>query len=601
MATLCRPSPLAQPDTKVRPIQAVKPIRSTKIQRNRVKFNETLKVNRQRQYYGTKGHLRRVSEETNFEKYKKTIAENFDHGDAALQNKQENEKDTTNSSENLSQKYTTNTKLSQEVKETELIHAPIFYAIITYFAVLIVLPIYGIIQDMFRFRWNKPKPGETSCPEDTKDFTILYQSYDNFFTRNIYGRVRDCFNKPINGVPGGRVSLVERKPIDPFWFVKFRETGKSIKNVLNLASYNYLGFANTDGEPADQACLAVQKSGIAGASSEQELGRNSVHEELEQETAKFLGTEDALVFGMGFATNSMNIPCLVNDKSLIISDQCNHASIVTGCRLAGATIRVFTHNDMSSLESVLRKAVLEGNPRRMNRPWNKILIIVEGIYSMEGTICNLPKIVELKYQYKAYLYLDEAHSIGAMGKSGRGICEYWNVNPRDVDLMMGTFTKSFGAAGGYIGGSIELIRHLRTQSHGTHYAPCMPAPVAAQTLKALHTIGYTDLGKEKVDQLAKNAVFFRDELQKRGFLVFGDRHSPVVPVLTCEIGKMAAFQRLATNYNLAVVVVGFPATPVTENRIRFCLSAAHSTEDLEKAIEIIDKIGDEIFIKYGKK
>merc|ERR1739848_633152 len=139
---------------------------------------------------------------------------------------------------------------------------------------------------------------------------------------------------------------------------------------------------------------------------------------------------------MGFATNSMNIPALVDNKSLIISDQCNHASIVTGCRLAGATIRVFKHNDMRDLEKVLRRAVLEGNPKRLNRPWNKILIIVEGIYSMEGTICDLQAVVELKKKYNAYLYLDEAHSIGALGASGRGCCEYTGVDPKDVDIMM---------------------------------------------------------------------------------------------------------------------------------------------------------------------
>lgn len=550
-----------------------------------VQFNSTLKIQKQRQYYTTKGHLRKVSEEINFTK-------------APALTKQPLNTKFTKRTTNIKNSETNPTPIKQE---TELVHAPIVYATITYFAVLIVLPIYGIIQDILRFRFNKPKPGETSVPNDVKKFTILYQSYDNFFTRNIYGRVRDCFNSPINGVPGGRVSLVEREPINPNWFVKFKNTGRSLKNMLNLASYNYLGFANTDGSPADESVKVLEMNSFSGASPEKELGRSDIQDRIEVETADFLGTEDAMCFGMGFATNSMNIPALVDEKCLIISDQCNHASIVTGCRLSGATTRVFKHNNMASLESVIRKSILEGNPKRMNRPWNKILIIVEGIYSMEGTICDLPKIVELKKRYGCYLYLDEAHSIGAMGPTGRGICEYFGVNPKDVDLMMGTFTKSFGAAGGYIGGSKQLIEYLRTRSHGTTYAPAMSPPVAAQALEALRVIGYTRLGKEKVNQLASNAKYFRDELHKRGFAVYGDRDSPVVPVLTCEIGKMAAFQRLALKYGLAVVVVGFPATPVTENRIRFCLSAAHSTEDLNRAIDIIDRIGDEIYIKYKLK
>lgn len=133
--------------------------------------------------------------------------------------------------------------------------------------------------------------------------------------------------------------------------------------------------------------------------------------ELEQYTASFLGTESAMVFGMGFATNSMNIPALVDSKCLILSDECNHASIVNGCKLSGATVRVFKHNNTDDLEMKLRHAILKGNPKLNHRPWKKVLIIIEGIYSMEGTICNLKEIVALKKRYKAYLYLDEAHNL----------------------------------------------------------------------------------------------------------------------------------------------------------------------------------------------
>lgn len=475
----------------------------------------------------------------------------------------------------------------------------LIYSIVTYVAILLVLPFYGIIQD-YKRKKGETKPGEAKCPEDTKDFTQLYQSFESFFTRNIYSRVRDSFNVPITSVPGDRVDLMHRKYENDNWFIKYEKGENSFKNFLNLASYNYLGFANSDGRCADKAVEACGESGLIIPSSEREIGRHNIHNQLELAVANFLGTESALIFGMGFATNSMNIPSLVDDKSLIISDQCNHASIVTGCKIAGATIRVFRHNDMESLEGVLRKAVLEGNPKRLHRPWSKILIIVEGIYSMEGTIVNLPEVIRLKNKYKAYVFLDEAHSIGAMGETGRGVCEYWGINPRNIDIMMGTFTKSFGAAGGYIGGSSRLIKLLRVKSHGTAYAPNMSPPVAAQALDALNVIGYTKLGKHKVNQLAENAKFFRKALQKEGFTVYGNDDSPVVPILTCEIGKMAEFGRLTKKYCMAVVVVGYPATPVTENRVRFCLSAAHTRKDLEKALEIINLIGDEIGIKYNK-
>lgn len=477
---------------------------------------------------------------------------------------------------------------------------PIFYAIITYFSVLILLPFFGKLQDWLRQAGYVKRAGEHNPTKDTLKFPNLYQSYEAFFIRNIYARVQECWNRPICGVPGRTVDLVVRKPLDPTYKIKYEYPGTVMAGKLNLASYNYLGFADTHGVCANAAVSASSGWGVSGGSSEMELGRMKIHNDLERQCAEFLGVDEAMCFGMGFATNSMNIPCLVNGRSLIISDACNHASIITGCRLSGATIRTFKHNDMNCLEGVLRNAVLNGNPKRMNRPWNKILIIVEGIYSMEGTICNLARVVELKKKYNAYVYLDEAHSIGALGATGRGCCEYWGVDPRDIDIMMGTFTKSFGAAGGYIGGERNTINHLRSVNHGSTYAPTMSPPVAAQAMSALHMVGYTEEGHEKIAQLAKNAEVFRQALRDYGFCVYGDGNSPVVPVLTMEIGKMERLSHLFLEQGIAVVVVGFPATPVCENRVRFCLSSAHTNEDIQKALEIIKSVGDEVGVTYMK-
>ncbi len=167
--------------------------------------------------------------------------------------------------------------------------------------------------------------------------------------------------------------------------------------------------------------------------------------------AKFLGKEACLTYGMGFATNSATIPAMLDNRCLVLSDALNHASIVAGVRNSGAHVKVFQHNNAAHLELLLRKAIADGQPRT-HRPWKKILIIIEGIYSMEGEVAALKEIVEVKKKYKAYLYLDEAHSIGALGKGGRGLCEHAGVDFKDVDVLMGTFTKSFGSCGGYIAG-----------------------------------------------------------------------------------------------------------------------------------------------------
>lgn len=219
-----------------------------------------------------------------------------------------------------------------------------------------------------------------------------------------------------------------------------------------MGSYNYLGFASSTGPCADNSIKSIEEYGVALGSSRRELGTIPLHHELEQLTARFLGVEDAIVFGMGFATNSLNLPSLLSPGCLVISDEKNHASIILGLRLSGATIRVFRHNCMKDLEKVLEKAVFNGQPKT-RAPWKKILIIVEGIFSMEGSIVKLPELIALKKKYKAYLYLDEAHSVGATGPNGRGVIEYYGLDPKDVDILMGTFTKSFGSSGGYIAGS----------------------------------------------------------------------------------------------------------------------------------------------------
>ncbi|XP_013382088.1 serine palmitoyltransferase 2-like [Lingula anatina] len=305
---------------------------------------------------------------------------------------------------------------------------------------------------------------------------------------------------------------------------------------------------------------------------------------------------------MGFATNSMNIPTLMGKGTLILSDELNHASLVLGSRLAGCQIQVFKHNDMDSLETKLRDAVVNGQPRT-HRPWKKILIVVEGVYSMEGSIVKLPEVIRLKKKYKAYLYLDEAHSIGAIGPTGRGIVEYFGCDPKDVDIMMGTFTKSFGAAGGYIAGTKRLIDYLRIHSHSAIYATSMSAPVTQQVITSMKIImgeDGTDEGQKRIKQLAWNTRYFRQKLQDKGLIVYGNKDSPVVPMLLFLPAKIAGFGRETLKRGLGTVVVGFPATPIIESRARFCLSAAHTKEMLDKSLSIIDEVADLIRLKYSR-
>ena len=291
--------------------------------------------------------------------------------------------------------------------------------------------------------------------------------------------------------------------------------------------------------------------------------------------------------------------------SLIISDSLNHRSIVSGVRLSGARVKVFRHNDATHLEKVLRAAISEGQPRT-REPWKKILVIVEGIYSMEGHMCNLREIVEIKKKYGAYLFLDEAHSIGAMGASGRGVCEHLGIDTADVDIMMGTFTKSFGSCGGYIASNHDVIAHIKRHSPSTLYAASMSAPAAMQALSALEILMGDDdsrgeRGQAKIAQLHDNANYFREQLKSMGCQILGDEDSPIMPLMLYNPSKIAAFSRECFKRGVAVVVVGFPATDLVGSRARFCLSAAHSRADLDEALEVVREVSSRCAVRYELK
>ncbi|KAJ8411794.1 hypothetical protein AAFF_G00154320 [Aldrovandia affinis] len=475
---------------------------------------------------------------------------------------------------------------------------PMLVAVLTYMGYGI-LTIFGYLRDFMR-EWKIEKCHIAREREEQRDFVPLYQDFENFYTRNLYMRIRDSWNRPICSVPGAKVDLVERVSHDYNW--TFDYTGRVVKDVINMGSYNYLGFAENTGVCAEAAAKVTTKYGVGVSSTRQEMGNLDRHEEMEKLVARFLGVESAMAFGMGFATNSMNIPALAGKGCLILSDELNHASLVLGARLSGSTIRVFKHNNMQSLEKLLRDAIVHGQPRT-HRPWKKILILVEGIYSMEGSIVRLPEVIALKKKYKAYLYLDEAHSIGALGLNGRGVVDYFGLDPRDVDIMMGTFTKSFGGAGGYIGGKKELIDYLCTHSHSAVYATSMSPPVVEQIITSMKCImgeDGTTVGRDRIRQLAENTTYFRRELHEMGFIIYGNNDSPVVPMMLYMPAKIGAFGREMLKRNIGVVVVGFPATPIIESRARFCISAAHTKEMLDTALSAISEVGDLLQVKYSR-
>ncbi|KAF0987678.1 hypothetical protein HZS_2107 [Henneguya salminicola] len=407
----------------------------------------------------------------------------------------------------------------------------------------------------------------------------------------------DCWNRPISSNAGATIDIIdrERKTI----FDNLKENGKVI-NAINMGSYNYLGFGEPDDLCTEYVYKILTEYGISTVSPTNEYGYLKIHRELENIVAEFIGKEDAICFPMGFATNSGNIQAFLDNKCCIVSDELNHASIVLGSRLSNCKIFTFKHNDMEHLETILREIIIQGRGKT-HRDWNKIILIVEGIYSMEGTYIDLPAIVELKKKYKFYIYLDEAHSIGCTGTTGRGVTEFFNIDLKYIDVMMGTFTKSFGSCGGYIAADKKIIDFVREKSYCCYYgvsiAPAVCAQIIASICVLTGKIG-NDIGKIKLLKLRENILYFRSKLKRMGFIIYGHDYSPVVPLMIYIPGQLSAFSRLMLEHNVAVVVVGFPATSILSSRARFCISSCHNKEMLDHVLNAIDIVGTRIGMKY---
>ncbi|KAL5712967.1 serine C-palmitoyltransferase [Ranunculus cassubicifolius] len=450
---------------------------------------------------------------------------------------------------------------------------------------------FGQIRDLFR------KFVDWLRASDLHGYAPLCLGLEDFYVRRLYLRIQDCFGRPIASAPDAWVDVVERYSNDNN---KTLKRTSNLSKCLNLGSYNYLGFAAADEYCTPRVIESLKKFSPSTCSTRVDGGSTVLHTELEECVARFVGKPCSMVIGMGYASNSAVLPVLIGKGGLIVSDSLNHKSIVNGARGSGATVRVFQHNTPSHLEEVLREQISKGQPRT-GRPWKKIIVVVEGIYSMEGELCKLPEIITVCKKYKAYTYLDEAHSIGAVGKTGRGVCELLGVDTADVDIMMGTFTKSFGSCGGYIAGSKELIDYLKYNCPAHLYATSISPPAAQQILSAMQVILGEDgscRGAQKLARIRENSNFFRSELQKMGFEVLGDDDSPVMPIMLYNPAKIPAFSRECLRQNVAVVTVAFPATPLLLARARICISASHSREDLIKGLEVISRVGDMVGIKY---
>jgi 8-amino-7-oxononanoate synthase len=346
------------------------------------------------------------------------------------------------------------------------------------------------------------------------------------------------------------------------------------KELINYSTYNYLGMS---GEPkiTQAAKEAIDKYGTSVSASRVVSGEKPLHRELEQEIANLVGAEDALVYVGGHSTNVTTISHLFGKNDLIVYDLLSHNSIIQGCLNSGASLFSFPHNDWQALEQILQEK---------RSKYEQALIVIEGVYSMDGDIPNLPDFIELRQRYRTALMVDEAHSIGVLGKSGHGIGEYFGVNSADVDLWMGTLSKSLASCGGYIAGNKALIEYLKYTAPGFVYSVGISPPNAAAALAAIRLLHSEP---ERVERLHQRANLFLNLAKESGLNTGLSHDSPVIPVIVGNSLQCIQLSETLFHRGINVQPLIYPAVSDSTARLRFFMSCNHSEEQICFTVEAV--------------
>lgn len=358
------------------------------------------------------------------------------------------------------------------------------------------------------------------------------------------------------------------------------------KSLISFASYNYLGMS---GDPTvTQAVVeAVQKYGTSVSASRLVSGEKDIHRQLEQTIADWIGVEDSIVLVGGHSTNETVIGHLVGQQDLIVHDSLSHNSIVQGAILSGSRRRPFPHNDIDALEAALSE---------QRSRYRRVLVIVEGVYSMDGDFPDLPRLIEVCKRHKCWLMVDEAHSIGTMGSHGRGIAEHFGVNPTDVDIWMGTLSKSFGSCGGYIAGKKELVEYLKYTAPGFVFSVGLSP---ANTAAAIASLQVLKREPNRVARLKEASRLFLTEAKKRGLNTGKSGETAVVPVITGNSLHALQLSRRMIQSGVNVQPILYPAVEESAARLRFFINSTHTNQQIlyavDKCAEHLNAIAPEYF------
>lgn len=353
------------------------------------------------------------------------------------------------------------------------------------------------------------------------------------------------------------------------------------KKVINLSSNNYLGFANHP-RLKRAAIDAVEKYGVGAGAVRTIVGNMDIHEELEKVLAEFKREEAVMSFQSGFNCNAGAIQAITEKGDLIVSDELNHASIIDGARLSKANKTIYKHNDMDSLESVLKE----------NRDkYRNILVITDGVFSMDGDVANLPEIVKLAEKYEAMTYVDDAHGSGVLGENGRGTVDHFGLHGR-VDFSIGTLSKAIGVVGGYVAGSSTMKEWLSHRGRPLLFSTSLPPAAVGAIIEAVKMLMESS---EYTDKLWSNAKFFKKKLGALGFDT-GNSQTPITPVIIGDEAKTMEFSKKLFDNGVFVSGIVFPTVPKGTGRVRCMVTAGHTEDQLERAVSVFEKVGKEMKI-----
>jgi len=370
-----------------------------------------------------------------------------------------------------------------------------------------------------------------------------------------------------------RVLEGEQKPVATF----------DGKEVVNLSSNNYLGLT-THPKLRRAAIDAIRKYGVGSGAVRTITGTMKIHMDLEEQIARFKKVEACVVFQSGFTANAGTVSALLGKEDLIISDELNHASIIDGARLSRATIKVFKHKDTADCERVLKETE--------NWPGKKLLI-TDGVFSMDGDIADLPALCDLAEKFNCIMMVDDAHSSGVLGNRGRGTIDHLDCHGR-VDIQVGTLSKAIGAIGGYVCGPRDLIEFLYHRARPFLFSTSHPPSVAA-TCQAAFDVLDSESGERLIKKLWSNTKFFKRKLKKLGFNT-GKSETPITPIMVGDAAKAFDFSRELFSEGVLAMAIGFPTVPEGKARLRTIVTATHKRADLERAAEIIERVGKKLSI-----